>query len=89
VDNLLPFFGAFSVLFVMLLGALWLAWMILWILVPFSLFAIRRQVDEQTQTAHRMEKQLAELLQITRAMRDASPQAENPAKSPPPPLPGF
>ena len=80
MDNLLPFFGAFSVLFFLLIGGLWLAWMVLWILVPFTLFNIRKQVDRQAQLAERIDKQLGELLQIARSLQPAPP-----AIAPPPP----
>jgi hypothetical protein len=83
MDNLLPVFGAFSVFFFLVIGGLWLALAVLWILVPFTLFAIRKQVDQQALTTLRLEKQLAELLEIARGLRG---QAEPPEiKSPIPP----
>jgi hypothetical protein len=83
MDQVMPFLGAFSVLFFMLFGALWLGWMILWILVPFTLFAIRKQVDEQTLIAHRVEKRITELLLVARAQRGDTPNAEPPAPTSP------
>jgi hypothetical protein len=80
MDNLLPFFGAFSVLFFMLIGGLWLAWIVLWILVPFTLFAIRKQIDQQALATLRLEKQLGELLEIARGLRG---QPELPETKPP------
>ncbi len=90
MDQLLPFFGAFSALFFVLMGALWLGWMILWILVPFTLFAIRRQVDEQTAIARRVEKQLGELLKIARPPIEGTPPPVLPPEpTPPPPAPTW
>jgi hypothetical protein len=89
MDNFLPFFGAFSVLFFFLIGGLWLAWMVLWILVPFTLFNIRKQVDRQAMLAERIDKQLGELLQIARALQPpppaiAAPPADLSARYQPP-----
>ena len=80
MDNILPLFGAFSALFFLVLGGLWLAWLVLWILVPFSLFAIRKQVDQQALATQRLEKQLGELLEIARTLRKS---AEPPPNAPP------
>ena len=84
MDNILPLFGAFSFLFIFLFGGLWLAWIVLWILVPFTLFAIRKQVDQQALSAQRIEKQLGELLQIARTLRPIAPVAEDLSKYQPP-----
>jgi hypothetical protein len=83
LDQYLPFFGAFSLLVVMVLGGLWLVWMILWILVPFQIFAMRKRLDEQTLVLQRTERLIAELLQATRALREGSSAGSLPPPAPP------
>jgi hypothetical protein len=84
MDNILPLFGAFSALFIFFIGGLWLVCVVLWVLVPFTLFAIRKQVDQQALSAQRIEKQLGELLTIARTLRQSAPPREPPAANPPP-----
>jgi hypothetical protein len=84
MDNLLPVFGAFSVLFFLLIGGLWLALTVLWILVPFTLFAIRKQAEQQALTTLRLEKQLAELLEIARNLHGQAEPPETKSSTLPP-----
>ncbi len=69
------------------IGAAGLVLTVLWIVLPFSVFAIRRQVEEQEAILLRIEADLARLADASGgsspARTPASPAASAPAGSPP------
>jgi hypothetical protein len=61
LSNLLQAVGLIGFLLMMLVGAAGSIAMVLLILTPFSVFAIRRRMDEQQLVLSRIEKHLAQL----------------------------
>ena len=61
LSKLLSALGLIGFLLWMLMGAAGIVLTVLWILKPFSVFAIRRRVDEQQLVLARIERRLAEL----------------------------
>jgi len=59
--NILQAVGLIGFLLWLLLGAAGAVVTALWILTPFSVFAIRRRVDEQQAVLARLERRLTEL----------------------------
>jgi ABC-type spermidine/putrescine transport system permease subunit I len=59
VSNILQALGLIGLLLVMLLGAAGIVLTVLWILTPFSVFAMRKRLDEQQLLLARIEKHLA------------------------------
>lgn len=62
-SKLLPALGLIGFLLWMLMGAAGIVLTLLWILTPFSVFAIRRRMDEQQLLLARIERRLAELVE--------------------------
>ena len=73
--------AGFSISLILFLGALWVFLLCAWITVPFSLFAIRKQLKQQNEVLQRIEQHLGALPLV---------RLEPPAPAPPqasPPLP--
>lgn len=61
VSNVLQALGLIGVLLGIAVGAAGIVLAVLWIVTPFSVFAIRRRMDEQQLLLARIEKHLATL----------------------------
>ncbi len=61
VSNVLQALGLIGVLLGIAMGAAGVVLTVLWILTPFSVFAMRRRMDEQQLLLTRIEKHLAQL----------------------------
>ncbi len=68
VSNTLQALGLIGLLLGMAVSTAGIVLVVLWILTPFSVFAMRRRLDEQQLLLARMEKHLA-----TIAAKDSSP----------------
>ncbi len=75
LSKLLQALGLIGFLLWMLLGAAGIVLTVLWIVTPFSVFAIRRRVDEQQLVLARIERRLAELAERDAAAGRPAPPA--------------